>query len=68
MDSNFREEIERARRMTPDERIREGFQLHEQGRDHIVKSIRETFPEAANEDVERIRDIVLRRARDWGIT
>lgn len=53
--------------MTADERIREGFRLFEHGRDYIVNSIRETFPDATNEEVERIRDIVLRRTRQWEI-
>jgi hypothetical protein len=43
MDAIFWEEIERARRMTPAERIREGFRLFEQGRDYIVGSLEETF-------------------------
>jgi hypothetical protein len=68
MDERFWQQVERARRMTPDERLREGFALFEQGRDYIVNSIRTTFPDATEEDVRRIRDIVLRNCKLWGIT
>jgi hypothetical protein len=67
MDEKFWREVERARLMTPEERIREGFRLYEQGHDYIVSSIRTTFPEASDEEVFRIRDFVLRRCKDWGI-
>jgi hypothetical protein len=67
MDERFRAAVERARLMTPDDRLREGFRLYEQGHDYIVSSIRTTFPEASDEEVFRIRDIVLRRCKDWGI-
>lgn len=68
MNDDFWKETELATGMTIDERLREGFRLFEQGHDYIVRSIQETFPEATEEDVQRIRDIVLRRARIWGIT
>lgn len=68
VDANFWREVERARKMTPDERIREGFRLFEQGRNYIVNSIQTTFPEATPEEVQRIRDIVLRSVHRWGIT
>ncbi len=54
--------------MTADERLREGFRLFEQGRDYIVHSIQATFPDATPQEVQRIRDIVLRRVKAWGIT
>jgi hypothetical protein len=68
MDERFWQQIERARKMTPEERIREGFALFEQGRDYIVSCIRTTFPDATEEDVRRIRDIGIRRCKLWGIT
>ena len=68
MDERFLHDIERARRMTPEERILEGFRLFEQGQAYIMNSIRSTFPEATDEDVLRICRIVIRRCKIWGIT
>jgi hypothetical protein len=67
MDDNFWKEVERARRMTPDERIREGFFLFEHGRDYIVRSIEATFPEMPADEIQRIRDRILRQCKMWGI-
>jgi hypothetical protein len=68
MDDAIWKETERATGMTIDERLREGFRLFEQGRNYIVNTVGETFPDATPEEVERIRDIVLRSVRRWGIT
>jgi hypothetical protein len=68
VDAKFWQEVERARKVTPEERLREGFRLFEQGSNYITKSIRETFPEATDDGVLRILRIVLRRCREWGIT
>jgi hypothetical protein len=67
MDQSTREQIERARRMTSDERIREGFRLFEQGRGYIMRSIVATFPEMPADDVKRIRDRIIRQCKMWGI-
>jgi hypothetical protein len=67
MDESTRQQIERARRMTPDERFREGFALFEQGRDYIVHSIEATFPDMPSDDVQRVRDRVIRQCKYWGI-
>lgn len=67
MDESTREQIERARRMTPDERIREGFRLFERGRDYIVHSLEQTFPEMPLEEIQRIRDRVIRQCKRWEI-
>lgn len=67
MDENFYQEVECARNMTPDERVREGFQLFEQGRDYIVRSLEQTFPEMTLEEVQRIRDRVIRQCKRWEI-
>jgi len=67
MDVSTRQQIERARRMTPDERIREGFRLFEQGRDYIVRSLEQSFPEMLLDEVQRIRDRVIRQCKRWGI-
>jgi hypothetical protein len=67
MDEITRQEIERARRMTPDERIREGFRLFEQGHDYIVRSIEEAFPEMPIDEVQHIRDRVIPQCKYWGI-
>ena len=68
MDDSFRQQIERARRMTPDERVREGFALFEQGRDYIIRRIQESFPDATEDDLDRILRFVLKRCKWWGIT
>ena len=68
MDEKFRQEIERARKMTPEERVREGFALFEQGSSCITKSIRDTFPNMSDEEVNRNLRIVIRRCKQWGIT
>lgn len=67
MDESTREQIERARLMTPDERVRECFRLFEQGRDYIVRSLEQTFPEMTLEEVHRIRDRVIRQCKRWEI-
>jgi hypothetical protein len=67
MDEHFRKEVARARQMTPNERIREGFELFEQGCDYIVSSVEATFPEMRAKEVRRIRDRVIRQCKFWGI-
>ena len=67
MDEAWHREVERARRMTPDERMREGFRLFEQGRDYIDRSIESTFPEMPADEVLRIRARVIRQCKRWGI-
>ena len=67
-DERWRQEIERAKRMTPDERVREGFALFVQGRNYITRRIKECFPEATGEDIDRILTIVLMQCKFWGIT
>lgn len=67
MDENFYQEVKRARRMTPDERLREGLRLFEQGRDYIVRSLDQTFPEMTLDEVQRIRDRVIRQCKRWEI-
>lgn len=54
--------------MTPDERIREGFALFEQGRDYIVRRVREFYPETTDDDVDQILRFVRKRCKWWGIT
>jgi hypothetical protein len=67
MGDDWRNEIERARSMTPDERVREGLRLFEQGPEYIVRSIETTFPEMPAKDAQRIRDQIIRRCKFWGI-
>jgi hypothetical protein len=68
MDESFWREVERARRMTPDERVSEGFALFEQGRNYITDRIRQTFPDATPDEVDYIRRRVLKRAKEMGVT
>jgi hypothetical protein len=54
MDSSTREQIERARRMTPDERFREGLALCDRTFRLMQDGIRHQFPQAAPDEVLRI--------------
>ena len=54
MDSSTREQIERARRMTPDERFREGLALCNRTFRLMQDGIRHQFPQASPEEVLRI--------------
>jgi hypothetical protein len=67
MDEHFWKEVELARKMTPDERVREGFRLFEQGCDYIVRSIEANFPEMHPNEVRRVRDRVIRQCKFWGV-
>ncbi len=67
MDESTRDQIERTRRKMPDERVREGFRLFEQGRDYIVRSLEQTFPEMPLEELQRIRNRVIRQCKRWEI-
>jgi hypothetical protein len=53
MDSSTREQIERARRMTPDERFREGLALCDRTFRLMQDGIRHQFPQATPEEVIR---------------
>ena len=54
MDSSTREQIERARHMTPDERFREGLALCDRTFRLMQDGIRHQFPQATPEEVLRI--------------
>lgn len=54
MDDSTRQQIERARRMTPDERFREGLALCDRAFRIMQDGIRNQFPDAAAADVHRI--------------
>jgi hypothetical protein len=54
MDSSTREQIERARRMTPDERFREGLALCNRTFRLMQDGIRHQFPQASPDEVLRI--------------
>jgi hypothetical protein len=54
MDSSTREQIERARQMTPDERFREGLALCNRTFRLMQDGIRHQFPQATPEEVLRI--------------
>lgn len=51
MDPSTREQIERARRMTPDERFREGLALCDRTFRLMQDGIRHQFPQATAEEV-----------------
>jgi hypothetical protein len=54
MDDSFRKRVERARRMTGDERFREGLALCDRTFRIMKDGIRHQFPMATPEEVSRI--------------
>jgi len=54
MDDSFRRQVERARRMTVDERFREGLALCDRAFRLMQDGIRHQFPQATPEDVLQI--------------
>jgi len=54
MDDSFRQKIERARRMTGDQRFREGLALCDRTFRIMADGIRHQFPTASPEEVLRI--------------
>lgn len=54
MDDSTRQQIERARRMSPDERFREGLALCDRTFRLMQDGIRHQFPQATPQDVMRI--------------
>jgi len=54
MDDSFRQQVERARRMTPDQRFREGLALCDRAFRLMTDGIRHQFPDATPEEVLRI--------------
>jgi hypothetical protein len=53
-------EILRARSMSPDEKVREGFHLFEQGRERVAAIVRSHFPDAEEAAVKAIVDVAVR--------
>jgi hypothetical protein len=54
MDDSFRRQVERARRMTPDERFREGLALCDRAFGLMRDGIRHQFPNASPTHVRQI--------------
>jgi hypothetical protein len=54
MDDSFWQQVKRARRMTPDQRFREGLALCDRTFRIMKDGIRHQFPDAAAEEVSRI--------------
>ena len=65
MDSSTREQIERARQMTPDERFREGLALCDRTFRLMQDGIRHQFPQATPEEVLRILRERLAKIRQF---
>jgi len=63
MDDSTRQQIERARRMTPDERFREGLALCDRTFRLMEDGVRHQFPDATSADVHRILRQRLDRIR-----
>jgi hypothetical protein len=54
MDENFWREVERARNMTSDERISEGFRMFEREREARLAELQAQFPDATPEQVREM--------------
>jgi hypothetical protein len=54
MDDSFRQQVERARRMSGDQRFREGLALCDRAFRLMKDGIRHQFPQATPEEVMRI--------------
>ena len=70
IDPFYREEVLRARKQTPEERLRGVFEMTETALAVVRAGVRHQFPEATDDEVvaycrERLRRI--RRTQDWGI-
>lgn len=63
MDESFWQQVKRARGMTGDERVREGFALFDRALQLMADGIRHQFPNATPEEVNRIRRERLARIR-----
>jgi hypothetical protein len=63
MDESTRQQIERARRMTPDDRFREGLALCDRTFRLMQDGIRHQFPSATPREVQRILRKRLDRIR-----
>jgi hypothetical protein len=59
MDDKFWEQVERARRMTPSERMSEGLRMRDAEVAQMLIDIRGEFPDATDEQVWEIRRVRL---------
>ena len=67
MDDHFWNEVRRSQQLTAAERMTLGLNMCDHCCDYITRRIRETFPDATNEQVSEMRRTVLRRCERWGI-
>ncbi len=67
MEAEFRERIRAARRMSPDERVRAGIKMFEDGCQQIREQIRVSFPSASQLVVDSLLRHVLRFAERRGV-
>lgn len=63
MDDSFWRQVERARKMTGDERVREGLALFDRAIRIMTDGIRHQFPGASEEEVRQIRRERLAKIR-----
>ncbi len=59
----FRREVLRARSMSSDEKLREGFQLFDRGRERVAALIRSHFPQMDEATVKAIVDRAVKLIR-----
>ena len=62
-DQLFREQILQARRMTPDERVREGLRLSDLAVRVMADGVRHQFPAAPEEELRRLLRERIERVR-----
>jgi hypothetical protein len=55
MDAEFWARVERARQMTPAERVREGFRLREVWLEQLLREVKAAFPNATHEEAVQMR-------------
>jgi len=62
-DDLFWERVEAARRMSPAEKIEAGFRLYREGCARIAYIIRNHFPRASEQEVQKMLSAILRFCR-----
>ncbi len=67
MEAEFRELIRAARRMSPDERVRAGLKMFDDGCEEIRNQIRASFPDANEAVIDRLVRHVIRFAERRGV-
>ena len=67
LEVEFRERVRAARRMSPDERVRAGLKMFDDGCEEIRNQIRANFPDIHGAIVDRLVRHVIRFAERRGV-